>query len=376
MESYHQSLKCNFILRTGAPDVDEIIRTITDQQQKAMLTIGVQAVKANARQIQEQVKHAAGEIKELLSADRLKQIFSEALVQQFLIELAGTTSFLADMYSMDLEGMKRKVHDLEEKLHILVKQFSQVAQDSTEMLKLLLEAFFKGGFILTMCRMKLDDRPHDLKERFMGLVKDVDKYLWRLAHNLQDADAFYTSLPSLVQLEAAFAAHLDNREPLFVTDEIQDELLPHYRKPTKIQQEIRQFKKEFANQVASEGPGGVAKLLSSDGLGGNFVRLLEAILEDFALDSERLKPCHEEVKILKQRMDDLLLPEVVLTGPTKAGKSSLANALLGQEIASTSAAPDSFLPIRFIPQGGVCRLPKLLLFSKLLATRLKFLVGA
>lgn len=186
----------------------------------------------------------------------------------------------------------------------------------------------------------------------MGLVKDVDKYLWRLAHNLQDADAFYTSLPSLVQLEAAFAAHLDNREPLFVTDEIQDELLPHYRKPTKIQQEIRQFKKEFANQVASEDPGGVAKLLSSDGLGGNFVRLLEAILEDFALDSERLKPCHEEVKILKQRMDDLLLPEVVLTGPTKAGKSSLANALLGQEIASTSAAPDSFLPIRFIPQGG------------------------
>ena len=72
MESYHQSLKCNFILRTGAPDVDEIIRTITNQQQKAMLTIGVQAVKASEKQIQEQVRQAADEIKELLSADRLK----------------------------------------------------------------------------------------------------------------------------------------------------------------------------------------------------------------------------------------------------------------------------------------------------------------
>ena len=327
-----------------------------------MLTIGVQAVKANARQMQEQVRHAADELKELLSADRLKQVFSEALVQQFLIELAGTTSFLADMYSMDLEGMKRKVHDLEEKLHILVKQFSQVAQDSTEMLKLLLEAFFKGGFVLVMCRMELGDRPVDLKKRFMGLVKDVHAYLWRLAHNLQDGDAFYASLPSLMQVEAAFAEHLDNREPLFITDGIQDELLPHHLQPTTIQQGIRKFKKEFANQVASQGPGGVAKLLSSDGLGENFVRLLEAILEDVALDSEdeHLKPCHEEVKILKQRMDDLLLPEVVLTGPTKAGKSSLANALLGKEIASTSAAPDSFLPIRFIPQeGGACPLPKL-----------------
>lgn len=348
MESYHQSLKCNFILRTGAPDVDELINIITDEKQKAMLTIGVQAAKASA----DQVKHATNELKELLDADRLKDIISEALLRKFLTELAGTTSFLADMYSMDIDGMKKKVHDLEEKLHILVKQ--EVAEDATKMLKLLLEAFFKGGFVLMMCRMKLGDCPCDLKKRFTGLVKDVQKYLWRLARNLQDTDNFYASLPSLVQLEAAFAAHLNSREPLFVSDEIQDELLPYEQKPTKIQQEARKFKKELKSQLASEGPGGAAKILSSKGMGGNFVRLLEAILGDVLSDSEdeRLKRCREEIEMLQRSMDDLLLPEVVLTGPTKAGKSSLANALLGQEVASTSAAPDSFLPIRFIPQGG------------------------
>ena len=378
MESYHQSLKCNFILRTGAPDVDEIIRTITNQQQKAMLTIGVQAVKASEKQIQEQVRQAADEIKELLSADRLKGVLSAALAEEFVIQMKGATRFLANMYATDLEGMKLNVHDLEKKLHDLVERLPHVPQDSTEMLKLLLEAFFKAGFVLAMCRMKLGDTPHDLKERFAGLGEDVKAHLWRLAHDLQNADAFYAALPSLVQVEAACAAHLDNREPLFLTDEIQDQFLPHNIQPTMIQKDLIKLKKEFRSQVASAHPGSVAKLLSSDGLDKNFVRLLEAILEDVASDSEdeHLKPCHEEVKILKQRMDDLLLPEVVLTGPTKAGKSSLANALLGKEVASTSAAPDSFLPIRFIPQGGVCRLPKLLLFSKLLATRLKFLVGA
>lgn len=354
MESYHQSLKCNFILRTGAPDVDELINIITDEKQKAMLTIGVRAVKASEKQIQEEVRQAADELRELLSADRLKEIISEALIKQSVIQLAGTVTFLANMYSRDSGGMQTKVYDLEEKLHILVEQLAHVPHDSTDMLKLLLEAFFKGGFILTMCRMELGDKPHDLKERFAPLVKDINKYLWKLAHDLPDADAFFAALPSLVKVEAACAAQLNNREPLFVTDEIQDELLPHHLQPTKVQQEIKKLKKEFGSQVASEGPGGVAKLLSSEGLGPKFVGLLQAILKDVARDSEdeHLQLCHEEVEILKTRMAVLRLPEVVLTGPTKVGKSSLTNALLGKEVASTRAVPDSFLPIRFIPEEG------------------------
>lgn len=68
--------------------------------------------------------------------------------------------------------------------------------------------------------------------------------------------------------------------------------------------------------------------------------------------NKAVKDVSEESTSLETKMSRLTLPEVVLTGPTKAGKSSLLNALLGKDVVSTDACPDFFFPIRWIPDAG------------------------
>lgn len=353
MDSYHGSLKCNFILRSGtAGAMDELIETITDSKQKAMVTIGVQAVQTAQEQISRQLKQVADELKNLLSADRLQDIFSNVLIQQKVQDVSGTAELLSTMYSMDdMDGIKAKVVGLEQELRQL-KQRLDAPGTSEHARMLLVECCLKSAYVLATCRLKLRDTVDQLKKRFGDLANSLQSHLLLLAQDF-DAEAFYGGLPSLARLEAACAVYLENTEPVFLTDEVQEELLPPELKPTRFERQFRKFAKDF-EAAASESPDKVAQHLSLNKSGKEFIDLFESILKktECPSDNEHLTKAFEELTSLKTKMSSLTLPEVVLTGPTKAGKSSLLNALLGKDVVSTDACPDSFLPVRLIPDAG------------------------
>lgn len=348
MQSYERSLKCNFILQRGDLGAKDLVDMVLDSEQKSMLSIGVKALKVS----EEHLKEVADEIKVLLSSERLEALLSKESINQLVREVEGLSSFLASQYDMrDSDGMNAKVYCLENKLHELGKLIERV--DSSETLALLIESFLKSGLVLAMCRLRLGEKAEDLLSRFNTLAQELREPLLKLARAC-DGEAFYSALPSLPRVEALCAAQLHSSEPLLLTEELREALLPRELQPSRFEQGLRRFAHDFEKlRRSAEGPGCVAGLLSSKQLGGHFVDLLDSMLMNAQVANgpeatEGIKRCFREVQRLQRRMDQLVLPEVVLTGPTNVGKSSLANAILGRDVASTAAQPESFVPIRFI----------------------------
>ena len=350
MESYERSLKCNFILQGGG--TEDLLDVVMDSQQKSMLAIGVKAAKVS----EEHLKEVADEIKVLLSSERLEALLSKESINQLVMEVEGLSSFLASQYDIrDSDGMNAKVYCLENKLHELAKLIERV--DSSDTLLLLIESFLKSGLVLAMCRLRLGETKEDLLSRFKTLARELRQPLLKLA-GACGGEAFDRLLPSLARVEA-LAVQLQSSEPLLVTEQLREALLPLELQPSRFERELRGFAAHFERlRSSAEGPGGVAALLSSKQLGGHFVDLLDSVLMNAQAVGEaaRLKGCFREVERLKQRMEQLILPEVSLTGPTNVGKSSLLNAILGRDIASTAAQPESLVPVRFIPRGEGFRL--------------------
>jgi len=342
MEGYLTSLRCDYMLRLGTPaEAQQLLDGIRDPSLKSALAVSLRAHSESSAAVLQEVQQMQR---------RLGEVYREEHCRLKAEEVVGTLHFL-ESSGGQADTIKSKLMDVEGKLyHLAVHAASELSSETrAKLLDFVLQAAI--GWIVRLAEVGLEA---EIRWKLLGLAQRLRSPFWQLAEALPHGE-FFQAVPSLQKFEAFHVKHTQLSEPLILGEELRIRLLPkHLRDMTCRSMEIRTFFRDLSLEQAH---GGGVQLWSQGDLGSRLIGMLEHIIQEAECDDpdveQYLNVAYAEVHSLQDRLEALEgLPEVVVTGPTNSGKSSLVNALLGRDLTSATAVPDSLFPVRLMPHEG------------------------
>ena len=355
MRGYKFSLKCDFALRGANQDAQDLMAEIRDPRLKAALAITVHTTHECTSALMQQMQRISQQMQELLSPESLGEIMRQQLYKMKVEELSGMLHWLADNLAKDdCEALRATLTDIEQRLYQLAVHAA--GQLSNEARAKLLEFILQAAMALPLGFARLEMGTAQILEKMQDYATRLRKPLSLLAEEVQDRAKFFEALPSLLELEMTYAVYAGAREPVLLDDDLQVSLVPLELQPSERRRlKMQQFLNDCSRQLA-EGTLPAVHLLRRR-LGPLLVNILADIVGQVDWkDTDEEEGALREVSRLQERVDSLGLPQVAVTGPSNSGKSSLVNTLVGRDVTSTLATPDSLLPVRLLPdaEGAAC----------------------